>query len=430
MKYVLVLGAGKSGKSVCNILAEKGLLPVLFDDSFITRENQKMWVKESEFIVVSPAIMENNEVVTFAKSLGKNVIGEIEFAFQNIFYPYQNIVGVTGTNGKTTTVTMLGNFLGVEAVVAGNIGTAWSSVLNLKKPNGILELSSFQLMTIREFKPNIACILNLAPDHIDAHGSIENYYNAKLKITQNLGYNDFLVLNFEDKELLKRTKQCNARKFYFGFDNPYNGCFVESNAIYLRDGGNTFFVADIEFLKNKLYHNILNLMASITILYLMNKNIYSLFYKIQTYEYESYRMNDCGKVLGLSVYNDSKATNVSACVGGLRSLDSYKSIALILGGIYKQESFESIFAFNNVKTFYVFGQSKNVIGDEGKRLGKENIKLFNTLKEMVDDIFANREGFDCVYFSPACASFDMFSGYEARGKAFDELIDKYRNMTH
>ena len=426
MKYVLIIGAGKSGKSVCNYISTLGLLPVLFDDEFITRENQIKWVVGCEYVVVSPSVAPSNEVVMLAKKLGKNIIGDIELTFIYRKLLYKQIVGVTGTNGKTTVVSMLGHILGEDCNMAGNIGIPWMSVSDKQKRVCVLELSSFQLMSIKTFKPDIACILNLAPDHIDYHGSESDYYNAKLSITKNLTSDDWCVLNFEDAVLCKLVNTT-ANKLYFGYDNTKDGCFIKSNSIYLREGKNEKFIIDLDIIGDTLHHNVLNIMAGVCILSKIEYNLYSHLHRIMEYKYEPYRMAFVGEVCGAKVYNDSKSTNVASALVGLKALSKFSNIALILGGRYKNESFNELFKFKNIKQVYIFGESKNIIYEDAKKLSFENVSLFNNLDEIVNDIFLTKK-FDAVLFSPACASFDMYSSYKERGMHFDELIKKIKQI--
>ncbi|MBP3630127.1 MAG: UDP-N-acetylmuramoyl-L-alanine--D-glutamate ligase [Clostridia bacterium] len=428
MKYVLVIGAGKSGKAVCQRLSDNGLLPVLFDIDFISAKSQAKWVEDAEYIIVSPSVKEDSEVVVRARELGKTVIGEIEFAYQNSIGCYKSIVGVTGTNGKTTVVSMLGHILKDESLVAGNIGIPWSKHIGKNYKNCILELSSFQLMTVDKFKSNIVCFLNLSPDHIDFHGSIENYYKAKLNLLKNLTKKDYCVLNAEDDVLMAKVKT-DAKTIYFGFNNILNGCFVKEGAIYLKEGGKEKFVLDLSILKSSLRHNIMNVMAVVCILSKLEANIYHCIYKILSYQYSPYRMADCGFVKGVRVFNDSKSTNVASTLAGLKAVSDYKRVALIIGGRYKNESFKEIFAHKHIDTIYIFGESASIIKTEAEECSFKKIKVFDDLVQIVEDIFQVCK-YDCVLFSPACASFDMYSSYIERGKHFDLIIKKYMQQTH
>ncbi len=423
MKYVIVLGAGRSGKAVCLRLSSLGLMPVLFDDEYLSRDEQVKWVSEAEYLIVSPSIKEDNKIVLLAKKLGKKVIGEIEFAYQNTLGNYKNLIGITGTNGKTTVVSMLGHILQGKSLVAGNIGLPWSNFIEHKYNNCILELSSFQLMTIEKFKPNIACILNLAPDHIDFHGSFEKYCQSKLHILKNLTNSDFCVINKEDSVLVNDV-DTQAKKVYFGFENDSEGCFIKDGAIYLRERNNIKFILDLSILKSTLRHNILNVMAVACMLSICEDNLYKDLYNILTFNYSPYRMTDCGSIRGVKVYNDSKSTNVASTIAGLNSLSDCKNIALIIGGRYKEESFKEIFKYKNIKTIYLFGESAEIIKNEALKYKLNNVKEFINLNLIVEDIFKTHK-FDCILFSPACASFDMYNSYIERGQHFDKLIKEY-----
>ena len=425
MNYVIVLGAGKSGYAVCSVLAKHGTLPVLFDDKYITPLNQCKYIDKAEYIVVSPGIGDTHSVVKYAKAIGKEILGEIEFAYRFSIGNYKNIIGVTGTNGKTTVVSMLGHILSDVAIVAGNIGNAWSNEIEKKNDICVLELSSFQLATIKNFHSNIACVLNLAPDHIDYHGSLKNYYNAKMNLLKNLNENDCCILNSEDKNLL-RMAETRANIIMFGFDNISDGCFVKDGTIYYRENGIDKFVVDILMVGNDLRHNIMNVMAVVCVLEKCEDNIYSKLYRLLSYEYYPFRMSNCGTVRGMCVYNDSKSTNVASTVIALKALAKYNKIALILGGRYKNEKFDKIFTFKNISKIYIFGESKDIIYQNAKKCGFNNVIKGSTLDELVKSIFSANE-YDCVLFSPACASFDMYSGYEERGKHFNTLLKNVVN---
>ena len=423
MKYVIVLGAGRSGKAVCLRLSSLGLMPVLFDDEYLPRDEQIKWVGGAEYLIISPSIKADNEVVVLAKKLGKKVIGEIEFAYQHTLGSFNTLIGVTGTNGKTTVVSMLGHILQGKSLVAGNIGFPWSSFIGQRCENCILELSSFQLSTIEKFKPNIACVLNLAPDHIDFHGSLEKYYESKLNIFNRLTSSDYCVINKEDNFLINSVNT-RAQKVYFGFNNDKNGCFIEGGGIYLRQGDKVKFILDLSILKSTLRHNILNVMAVVCMLSICEVNLYKDLHNILTFNYSPYRMTDCGKIRGMKVYNDSKSTNVASTIAGLNSVCNCKNIALIIGGRYKEESFKEIFKYKNIKTIYLFGESAEIIKNEALKYRLSNVKQFINLNLIVEDIFKTHK-FDCILFSPACASFDMYNSYIERGQHFDKLIKEY-----
>ena len=413
---------GKSGLAVYKNLLSRGTIPIFYDDNNLELDGLERYVINAEYIVVSPSISPQHLIFKFAKFYKKKIIGEVEYAYLS---GIRNscIIGITGTNGKTTVTTMLGHIFGTsDSTICGNVGIPATDVIMHKKAINVIELSSFQLMTIDKFKPNIACILNIAPDHIDYHGSYSEYIRCKMKITKNLTKDDFLVINSDDIKLNQIKSIAKVKRFSIKDKNA--DCFYDGKSIFLNINGKRQFILDVALFGEILEHNIQNILAVLTILNCMNKNIESAVSKLLTYEYQPYRMKYVGRKNGTIIYNDSKSTNVASTISAMNSLKKYKSISLILGGRYKKESFRDIFSkFSNIAEVLIFGESKSEIYSDAIILGQKNVKIFNSLEEVVIEVSKTKA--EVILFSPGCASFDMFTGYMQRGEIFEKLMNKY-----
>lgn len=420
MKLCLVMGMGVTGKSVCNFLIANNYLPVFYDDKFSRLEDYKKVIKKFKLVVTSPTIKESHELVVIARAYKIKVLNEIDLAYLNI-NSKTNIIGVTGTNGKTTVVSMLEHLLEDECKACGNIGVPFIDCIKENKKNLIVELSSFQLNNIKYFKPNIACILNLKPDHIDFHKSEKDYFNAKLNIVKNLTKNDFVVLNVDDKNLSKLNPETQATKFYFGMNNKYCGCYFKNGGIYYRDiSGNSELLLDKLNKRNALMHNVSNIMAVCTILKILNYNFKKINKKLNEYNYQPFRLEFVQEYNGIEIYNDSKATNVASVQSALDCFKE-KNVCLILGGVDKNESFCELLKNKNINMLFVFGSSAGKIINDATSVGFKNYTECKGLEEIVEKIKVIKN-MDIVLFSPGCSSKDMFLNYEERGAHFNKLI--------
>ena len=418
MKKILIVGMGSSGIAVYHNAIQNGLLPIFLDDEKLGAVNIEPIIPQIDTIVVSPAIKPNHYIFGLAKKYNIPLIGEIEYAYINGLNK-KDIIGVTGTNGKTTVCTMLKCVLQEDSLLAGNIGLPATKVIDEPQDKCILELSSFQLMAINKFRPRVACILNIEADHIDYHGSIEEYIRCKLKITQNLKDDDFLIIN-QDDDNLKNIKT-NAQKLSFSVLDRNADCYFDGSSIFVKCNVKLKKI-DINIFGDILLHNVKNIMAVLLVCVALNFDLDTAINRLLDYKYAPYRMQYVGQIMGKKVYNDSKSTNVASTISALKSLSNEKNICLILGGRYKKESFKKIFTdFNNIGKVIIYGESKNEIYNDAIGVGFINLVKLNNFEDVV--MTAIGQEASCVLFSPACASFDMFSSYLNRGEVFDSIVN-------
>ena len=419
MQSILIIGMGSSGKAVYKNAMQNGMLPIIYDDKTNNKTSLENLIKNIDMVVVSPAIKPDHKIFILAKKYNKPIMGEIEYAYAKGLNK-KEIIAVTGTNGKTTVCTMLKFILKNDYLLAGNIGIPATTIVDDAKTKCILELSSFQLMTTTKFKAHIACILNIKPDHIDYHKTFEEYKMCKLKIANNLQENDFLIINGDDKNIQQLNSKAKILKF--SIKNKNADCYFDGKNIIIKDERVTQKI-NMGIFKGVLLHNIQNIMAFLLICKASKINPEIAVKNLVDYKYEPFRMQSKGMIKGKIIYNDSKSTNVASAISALQSLKNQKSICLILGGRYKHESFREIFKFTNLTQVIVYGESKNEIFLDAERENFANICKIENFEKVVKT--ALNSECNCILFSPACASFDMFDSYKQRGEVFDKLVERY-----
>ncbi|MEZ0323294.1 MAG: UDP-N-acetylmuramoyl-L-alanine--D-glutamate ligase [Hydrogenothermaceae bacterium] len=421
---IVIFGKGKTGESVKRFLDSKGIDKIIIDDK--DRFKLDNTVKE---IVISPGVPFFHRIYKEAKKLNIPVISEIELADR--FYKGKKIA-ITGTDGKTTTTSLIYHILKdiQNTFVGGNYGIPFIDIVDKtdKDSTVVLELSSFQLYSCKNFRPDIAIVLNISKDHLDWHKKMCHYILSKYKITKNQTYKDFLILNYDDH--IVRNFQSKADKYYFSIKEiPKN-----LKGIYLKDHKKsdintaTFILQDnkkVEFTINtKLVglHNIQNIMASILATYLYGLKIEDIIKKIETFESLPHRIEFITEIQGVKFYNDSKATTVQAVMRALESFD--KGIFLILGGINKGGDFSILknLLKDRVKKVFIIGRDREEIESMIKPFCET--EKVNSLEEATKKSFESAEKGDVVLLSPGCASFDMFKSYVDRGNQFKDIVRK------
>ena len=431
-KRILVYGLGSSGKSVILQLLKLKSKIFLLDASLdkLTKllNEYHLYIFDSldniDMIIVSPGIRKDDKILVEAMARSIPIISELEFGY--LLNKKSYFIAVTGTNGKTTTVNMLYSMVKEykeECYLLGNIGTPLSSISNVKS-NIIVEVSSFQLEYIDRFRPKVAVILNLAPDHLDRYNSEQEYYQYKKRIIEN-SQNDYLVVNFDDINL-KDFQPKNCTIYYFSLNTFVSkGAYLYNNNIYFSDGGSSELILGIQELNVIGIHNIANAMASIVVARLLKvptniiKNTLCAFRGLE-HRFELVCMRD-----GIVVINDSKATNVAS------TLSAYDSIVngsyLILGGSDKGESFDKLFANDKQKYHYcIYGATAFKILESAQKYNKQSeCILFDTLFDATEYALKSANKGNMVVLSPACASFDSFLNYEDRGQQFKEFVRAY-----
>jgi UDP-N-acetylmuramoylalanine--D-glutamate ligase len=445
-KRVLVVGLGKSGKSaalflralgaqvtvsdVCSAEALAGEIPALLDAGIMveTGGHGLLTFRRQDLIVVSPGVPfdtpELKQVRAFG-SAGPLIIGELELASR---FLQGQIVAITGSNGKTTTTSLLGKIFadaGGPTLVGGNIGTPVIDLIAQSTPQttSVLEVSSFQLETVEQFRPHIAVVLNITQDHLDRHGTFENYAAMKARITAQQTPEDFLILNAEDKPTQMLAARTKAQIFWFsGRRAIKQGAFVhgESIVFFPRDGAKPEPVLPLEEIPLKGAHNVENVLAAVCAARLGGVSAESIRASVAGFKAVEHRLEFVATVRGVAFYNDSKATNVDATKKALEAFPG--GVHLILGGKDKNSDYTELADLlrARVKTVYTIGSAAEKI--ERHLAGVVKIVSAGTLDAAVRNAAQSAVPGDVVLLAPACASFDQFTSYEHRGRVFKELV--------
>ncbi len=423
---VLVVGYQKSGRSASRLLKRMGYKVVVVSDDRSLEDNKIDRIIENlSFIVTSPAVPRDSKLLKIAQKHNIKIISELEFGYQHL---KGKLIAITGTNGKTTTTSLTSHLLGENNIfVAGNIGVPLSQVCEKtnKKSITVCEVSSFQLDRIDQFKPNIAVFLNLSPDHLNYHKTMQNYLNAKLNIFANQTQKNWAVLNADDGVVSEiKTK---SKVLFFSTKKIVNGCFVSDGCIYFRDTTkavsgyeNAVKIADVTDLKLLGEHNLSNALASITCAILSGISPAQIQNRLQTFKPVKHRLEYVADICGVSFINDSKATNTLSAVCAIASMT--RPTTLILGGSDKGCDFDKLFEPSVVTSYVFMGETKNKLVETATKLGVNNFVLADNLSSAVTRAYNLTNEGGVVLFSPACASFDMFSGYEERGKCFCGIV--------
>jgi len=439
-KRALVVGLGKSGVASALFLKSRGARVTVSDskpeaelrneillllDHGITVEtggHGDRTFRGQDLIVVSPGVPFDAPQLEQARALGEPVIGEVELAAQFLPGP---IVAITGANGKTTTTTLAGEIIAAgkfPTLVGGNIGTPAITFADQARPDTwtVLEVSSFQLETIVSFRPRIAVILNITPDHLDRHKTFANYVNAKARIFENQRPDDFAVLNADDPTTAGLAGRTRAPLFWFSRKKEVEkGSFVRSGHILFRDGKSEREIMPLSENPLKGAHNLENVLAGVSIGALVGCQPAQIREAVRNFKAVEHRLEFVAKVAGVDYYNDSKATNVDATIKALESFPA--NIHLILGGKDKGSDYSVLNALlrERVKRVYTIGAAAAKI--ESQIAGAE-ILSSHTLENAIRRASESATTGDIVLLAPACASFDQFENYEHRGRVFKEIV--------
>ncbi|PYX75264.1 MAG: UDP-N-acetylmuramoyl-L-alanine--D-glutamate ligase [Acidobacteria bacterium] len=440
-KRVLVVGLGKSGVASALFLKLRGArvtvsdtktedelraeIPILLDHGITveTGEHGERTFHGQDLIVVSPGVSVDALPIVQARTSGEPIIGEIELAAQ--FLPGR-IVAITGSNGKTTTTTLTGEILtagGLPTLVGGNIGTPAISLVERAKPDHIivLEVSSFQLETIQTFRPKMAVILNITPDHLDRHRTFAAYAGAKARIFENQQADDFAVLNADDPNCVALAEGIRAHICWFSRKKEVQqGASVQDGRIGFRDAGGKREIMLVSEIPLKGAHNLENVLAAICAGALMGVKPEHIRRAVQQFKAVEHRLEYVATIRGVDYYNDSKATNVDATIKALESFPA--NIHLILGGKDKGSDYTVLndLLRERVKRVYTIGAAAEKIESHIK--GAAEIVPAETLDDAVRRAAAVAQAGDVVLLAPACASFDQFDNYEHRGRVFKEVV--------
>jgi UDP-N-acetylmuramoylalanine--D-glutamate ligase len=442
-KRVLVAGLGKSGVAAALFLhgrgarvtvsdakAEdeiqlRGAIPELLEKGIAveTGGHGERTFSSQDLIVVSPGVPGNVPQLDHARALGIPVIGEIELASN--FVP-GHIVAITGSNGKTTTTALSGEVIswgGYETLVGGNIGTPAISFVKEATSDTfvVLEVSSFQLETIRSFHPEIAVVLNVTPDHLDRHGSFEVYVAAKTRIFENQAADDYAVLNADDAVCVGLAAGVRSRLRWFSRKKEVEqGAFVRDGKILVRDASGEREVMPVSEIQLKGAHNLENVLAAVCVGAIVGSEPARIRRAVQDFKAVEHRLEYVATVNRVDYYNDSKATNVDATIKALESFAG--NIHLILGGKDKGSPYTVMADLlrQRVKRVYTIGAAAAKI--EAQLAGATEILHSETLGNAVRRASEAAVPGDIVLLAPACASFDQFESYEQRGQVFKDLV--------
>lgn len=424
-KKILVYGSGKSGQGARQLLEKVGASPFIYDDSM----GELPSLHEIEAAVVSPGVPMDNPHVKSLKEAGIPVIGEIELAYLT---GKGRVLAVTGTNGKTTTTSLLGAIMRAwksSVFVVGNIGTPYTgAALDTTEDSVVVaEISSFQLESIETFHPSVSAILNITEDHLNRHHTMAEYIRVKESITRNQTAEDVCVLNYEDPELRAFGKLCPARVIWFsGRRRLEDGYYLEDHEIFRAEKGERVRVLNVDELKLIGVHNYENVMAALAMACSAGVPLDTACQAAKAFTAVEHRIEYVGTKKGVVWYNDSKGTNPDAAIKGIEAM---KWPTLLIGGGYDKGSdyrpwIESF--GGRVKYLVLEGKTRFDIQKAALEAGfpSERIILRENMTEAMDFCAAMAEPGDAVLLSPACASWGEFPNYEVRGDAFKEYFKK------
>src|SRR5580698_3826654 len=440
-RRVLVVGLGKSGVASALFLKSRGARVTVSDakpeaelrNEILVLLEQGITVETGghgdrtfrgqDLIVVSPGVPVDAPQLVQARNLGEPVIGEIELAAQ---FLAGHIVAITGANGKTTTTSLAGEIIAAgnfPTLVGGNIGTPAISFVDQAGPSTwtVLEVSSFQLETIVEFRPRIAVILNITPDHLDRHKTFDNYVNAKARVFENQRADDFTVLNADDNTAAGLADRTRGQVVWFSRKKEVErGAIVRGGNIYFRDGQREREILPFDEVSLKGGHNLENVLAGVSVGMLVGCQPEQIREAVRHFKGVEHRLEFVARVAGADYYNDSKATNVDATIKALESFPG--NVHLILGGKDKDSDYSVLqdLLRERVKRVYTIGAAAAKI--EAQIQGATEIVHAEILEKAVRLASEGAAAGDVVLLAPACASFDQFQSYEHRGRVFKETV--------
>ena len=453
-KKVLVFGAGISGEAAAGLLLRQGARVILYDGNknldlqsvksriaesvrdmtdrpeenlkIVSGEFPEEVVKELSLAVISPGVPADLPVVEQMRNLDIPVWGEIELAYA---FGRGDVLAITGTNGKTTTTALLGEIMAnyKESVfVVGNIGNPYTSIVPRTEESSVIvaEISSFQLETIHTFRPKVSAVLNITPDHLNRHHTMEAYVAAKERIAENQTKEDVCVLNYEDKLLREFGERTKAEVLYFSSKRKLKrGVYLDSGEIII-DLGEKISLCSVDSLHILGTHNYENVMAAAAMAYAYGVPAEVIQKTVCQFRGVEHRIEFVAEKNGVAYYNDSKGTNPDAAIRGIQAMN--RPTVLIGGGYDKDSTYEEwINAFDGkVKKLVLLGATRDKIAETARRLGFEDIVMADSFEEAFDKCVEYSRPGDAVLLSPACASWGMFKNYEERGDKFKELVNQ------
>ena len=441
-KKVLVFGAGISGTGSCRLLADKGAEVILYDGNekldaaavanqtgarVILGTFPEEELARLDLVVMSPGVPTDLPIVLRMKEEGIPVWGEIELAY---VCGKGEILGITGTNGKTTTTSLLGEIMknAFESVfVVGNIGNPYTTVSNETREDSVIvaELSSFQLESILTFRPKVSAVLNITPDHLNRHHTMEAYIQAKQDIAKNQTSEDTCILNYEDEVTRGMADKIDASVLFFSSAHKLEqGIYLDDGAIIYKPDKDKegILICRTEELQILGVHNYENVMAAVAMAAVYGVDLDVIRDTVKSFKGVEHRIEFVAEKGGVVYYNDSKGTNPDAAIKGIQAMN--RPTVLIGGGYDKQSDFhEWIRSFDGkVRYLVLIGATKEQIQREAAECGFHDCILRDTFEEAMDTCVELANPGDAVLLSPACASWGMFPNYEVRGDEFKKYV--------
>ncbi|KON92193.1 UDP-N-acetylmuramoyl-L-alanyl-D-glutamate synthetase [Rossellomorea marisflavi] len=437
-KKVLVLGLAKSGVTAASLLHKL--------DAFVTVNDQKplsenpaaqgllqegikvitgshpieLMDEGFQYVIKNPGIPYTNPLIQKALEKGIPVLTEVELAY---LISEADMIGITGTNGKTTTTTLLFEMLadgGQNPLIAGNIGTVASEVAQEAGPHNkmVVELSSFQLMGIEDFRPHIAIITNLYEAHLDYHGSLHDYWQAKVNITKNQTEDDFLIINDDQTHLIEAVAHTKAQVVPFSTTKEVlDGAYIKEDAIYFKDE----FIVSLDDIVLPGAHNLENILSAVAACKLYDVPNESIKKVLSVFAGVKHRTQFVKEVEGRKFYNDSKATNSLATKSALNAFAG--PTILLAGGLDRGNDFDDLIPYmKNVSTLIVFGETAQKLAETGRKAGIKSIITVDNVEKAVPVAYEHSRAGDVILLSPACASWDQYRTFEERGDMFIDAV--------
>lgn len=444
-KKILVFGSGISGIGATRLLVQQGADVILYDgketldpeellqkigkDSkveIILGELKDEVIGSLDIVVMSPGVPTDLPIINKIRSHGVRIWGEIELAYR---VGEGDVLAITGTNGKTTTTALLGEIMKNwkdSVYVVGNIGTPYTSIASQTTSDTVIvaEISSFQLETVEEFCPTVSAILNITPDHLDRHHTMQAYIEAKETISKNQTSEDVCVLNYEDEETRKFGEKTEASVLYFSSQRKLDrGVYLKDGVITYSENGKCVDICHVNELKLLGVHNYENVMAAVGMALAYNVPVEIVQKSVKNFSGVEHRIEYVCEKKGVVYYNDSKGTNPDAAIKGISAMN--RPTYLIGGGYDKAASYEKwIKSFDGkVRKLVLIGQTKEKIAETAKLCGFNDIMLADSLDEAVSICSSLATSGEAVLLSPACASWGMFKNYEERGDEFKKLVN-------
>jgi len=427
-KKVLVYGLSTSGKWVSQILIKKKATVFLYDDDltklrnknlkncYLVQELSEDMICDLDFLIVSPGIEKDNEFLILAKKYNKKIFSELEFSA--LFC--KNFVAITGTNGKTTTTELVATLLNQKhkAVACGNIGYSLSrAVIEKKNHLKVIEVSSFMLENAETFSPQVATVLNIEPDHLIRHKTMEEYSNLKLSIFKNLKQSDYAIINLDNK--IKTNQNCKI--ITYSYNKPAN-VNVQGGYICL----NNEKIVAINELKLKGKHNIYNIMCAVCFAYIYKIKIEQIKNVLINFKPDKFRIEKVANINGVNYINDSKSTNIASTLACVESVKG--SVILILCGSKKSLNYEELFKnlTKRVKQIVVFGEITEQVKSANTNFKIEEVE---NMQQAVDFATSVAVKNDSIVLAPSSASYDQYNNYIERGEDFNNQVKGYEQNT-